>query len=718
MKISPLRNAKLYLLAIVNRIFPNYAAWFSTIRGRLICAFGFAALLTIIGALAALYEFTAIGATTSEILSRSFPTTVISLRLAEGASSLVSSAPRLMAAPNDTVRNEIMNGIYRRAQGLEEGIVRLRKLGITSVDEIDLTRNSLIQRLGSLNRAVKDRSIIANERYQLALSIRSAHEALIDGLAPAIDDANFDLMTGIKKTGMDEALDSTLTSLRRFLEVQSESNLLAGLLTEASLVDDASRLEPLRDSIAAAKRKIELNLSTVADKALQKKLYGLYEKLGIIGADDGIITLRDSELHRQHDAQAAFLAVESDAADLKKTIDELVDKQTEIAHQFAQRAEQQIHTGEAVLVLLTLVSILGAGLIGWLYVGRNIADRLGILSNAMRRLADGDLNIKIEDDRQDEIAEMARALQIFRQATTDAAAANQKELKQAQLSESRRLLFDGATQCFELAVSNVAQTLDRAAVAMDGSARDMGTSASLNQRESLLAAAASESATSNVETVAAAAEEIAHSIEHIVAQVSESATIARQATGEAQTINSSIEKLSTAVAEISQISNLIHTIARQTNLLALNATIEAARAGNAGRGFAVVAQEVKALAAQTGQATEEITRKIHEIEQTTSRSVQAIKTITATILQLDGLADNVAAAVRQQDSVAQEISRSANAAAKGTREVSAAVREVSSSAVRTGQVATTVLSAAGALAEQSQLLRHEVEQYLAQVRVA
>jgi methyl-accepting chemotaxis protein len=179
-----------------------------------------------------------------------------------------------------------------------------------------------------------------------------------------------------------------------------------------------------------------------------------------------------------------------------------------------------------------------------------------------------------------------------------------------------------------------------------------------------------------------------------------------------------VENLSASVLEIGDVSNLIRTIAAQTNLLALNATIEAARAGDAGRGFAVVAQEVKALAAQTGKATEEITRQIQSIEQTTSRSVQTMKTIAATIIQLDDLANDVAAAVRQQDSVAQEIARNADAAAKGTRDVSANVSEVSSSAVRAGKVANTVLTSAGELAEQSQLLRHEVERYLAQVRVA
>jgi methyl-accepting chemotaxis protein len=106
------------------------------------------------------------------------------------------------------------------------------------------------------------------------------------------------------------------------------------------------------------------------------------------------------------------------------------------------------------------------------------------------------------------------------------------------------------------------------------------------------------------------------------------------------------------------------------------------------------------------------------IEQTTARSVQAIKKIASTIEQLSEVANDVAVAMRQQDSVTQEIARNAGAAAKGARDVSENITEVSNSAMKTGQVASTVLTAAAELAEQSHQLRKEVERYLAQVRVA
>ncbi len=693
------------------------SGWLSTIRARLYLAFGFAAALTIIGSSIAFYEFTVIGMTTNEIVSRSLPATTVSLRLAEQASSLVSSGPRLMAARSDKGRDETMGEIHQQEKNLEDGIAHLKTLGIANADDIEASRKALSERLHTLDQAVSNRIVMSNERSYLASSVRAAHEALLIGLAPAIDDANFDLMMNTKQEGA-TAIETRLELLRRLLETESESNLLAGLLTEASLVNDASRLEPLRDLIDSAQRKISKNLNAIPDRPQQEKLLSLFKQLGSIGADDGIMAARAYELNQQRDAQLAFDAAQSEASRLKYAVDGLVEQQTRTAQDISNFASRQIRSGQLILTILSIAAVLSAALVAWLYVGRSVARRLGSLSDAMRRIADGDLNVDIHDTRGDEIADMGRALLFFRQATAEAATARRNETEQTRTLESRRQLVETATLEFEQAVSNIVQTLDRAAAAMDSSARDMAHSATRNQEQALATAAASEQATSNVGIVATAAEEIAQSIEHIAARVANSATVASQASGEAKAITEAVASLSASVDEIGEVSNLISSIAAQTNLLALNATIEAARAGDAGRGFAVVAQEVKGLATQTGKATEEITRHIVSIEQTTDRSVQAIKKISATIEQLSEVANDVSVAMRQQDSVTQEIARNAGAAAKGTRDVSENITEVSNSAVKTGDVATTVLTAAGDLAAQSHLLRQEVERYLAQLRVA
>ena len=232
--------------------------WLSTIRARLYSAFGFAAALTIAGSLIAIYEFTEIGKTTHEIVSRSLPATIVSLRLAEQASDLISSAPQLMVARDDHERSEVAKGIGQQAKNLAEGVARLRALGVANTAEIDATRNSLVQRLDALNQVVTNRIAISSEREMLTAAIQPAYEALHKVLAPEISAANSDFANTSKDTIFDGALDQKLDLLRRLSEIDLELNLLAELLTEAALVNDLNRLNILRALIRTAKQNIEI----------------------------------------------------------------------------------------------------------------------------------------------------------------------------------------------------------------------------------------------------------------------------------------------------------------------------------------------------------------------------------------------------------------------------------------------------------------------------
>jgi methyl-accepting chemotaxis protein len=164
--------------------------------------------------------------------------------------------------------------------------------------------------------------------------------------------------------------------------------------------------------------------------------------------------------------------------------------------------------------------------------------------------------------------------------------------------------------------------------------------------------------------------------------------------------------------------NLISAVAQQTNLLALNATIEAARAGEAGRGFAVVAQEVKALAAQTAKATEEITTQIAGMQTATQDSVTAIKDISGTITRFSEIAAAIAAAVEEQGAATQEISRNVQQAALGTTQVASNITAVNRGAAETGTASAQVLSSAQSLSSESNHLKLEVDKFLATVRAA
>ncbi|NJM51612.1 MAG: chemotaxis protein [Sphingomonadales bacterium] len=135
-------------------------------------------------------------------------------------------------------------------------------------------------------------------------------------------------------------------------------------------------------------------------------------------------------------------------------------------------------------------------------------------------------------------------------------------------------------------------------------------------------------------------------------EVEGAAEITAQATEHAQTAVSVSETLSQQASAIESILSLIREIAGQTNLLALNATIEAARAGDAGRGFAVVAQEVKSLANQTADATDDIGAKIAAIQTATAKSVDATMAIRETVENVHTSSSRIREAMdRQSNSV-------------------------------------------------------------------
>lgn len=287
-----------------------------------------------------------------------------------------------------------------------------------------------------------------------------------------------------------------------------------------------------------------------------------------------------------------------------------------------------------------------------------------------------------------------------------------------QLALERKTILAKLAMEFEGAVGKIVRTVSSASTELEASAGTLTATAEKTQDVTIKVAAASEEASTNVQSVASATEEMAASVNEISRQVQESATIAGQAVEQARQTNDRVAELAKAAARIGDVVELINTIAGQTNLLALNATIEAARAGEAGRGFAVVASEVKALAEQTAKATGDISTQISGIQTATEESVVSIKEIGKTIGRMSEIASTIASAVEEQGAATQEISRNVQQAAQGTMQVSSNIADVQRGATETGSASTQVFSAARSLSLDSTRLKTEVENFLASIRAA
>lgn len=268
---------------------------------------------------------------------------------------------------------------------------------------------------------------------------------------------------------------------------------------------------------------------------------------------------------------------------------------------------------------------------------------------------------------------------------------------------------------FEQEMADSIGALHEAAQALEGSAKGLGAAAETASTQSVKVAAITEEASIQVKTVAQAGEALAQTIAEVGTNVSQSSRLAGEAVSQAMATTGAIDEMARVADEIGNVTSLISAIAAQTNLLALNATIEAARAGDAGRGFAVVAQEVKALAAQTAGATQDIATRIEAMQQATGRSVSAIEQISAVITELDRFSSRIADSVEEQVVSAREIAGNVSSVADGVGEVAASVGQIETVAERANRAALQLNHSAASVTGQTSRIRERVRVFAQEV---
>src|SRR5229473_708271 len=248
--------------------------------------------------------------------------------------------------------------------------------------------------------------------------------------------------------------------------------------------------------------------------------------------------------------------------------------------------------GTVGLTLFFLVVGLGA----LIFVRIRIARPMAAITADMQMVARGDLKRTIVfQNRDDEIGHLARALAVFRDTTAAKLRIEATHREEEERKEQRQRAIEQQVATFDGSVRGLLEALTHAATEMRSTSESMSATAEQTDRQATAVAGAATQASTNVETVATASEELSLSVAEIGRQVTHAAEIAGKAVNETRSTDATVKGLADAAHRIGEVVQLINDIASQTNLLALNATIEAARAGDAGRGFAVVASEVKSL---------------------------------------------------------------------------------------------------------------------------
>lgn len=685
----------------MNSVLAGLVAKTSSVKFRLLAAFALSSAMTLVAAVVGVTGFNSTNSAVGQITSRAIPETLAVDALSESSQGVSASLQELALSPTVAIRLENFERTATHRDLLTPELDELRSL--SSEADVATLSGAVAELTGmvdGMNAVVDQRLTIRNQRRDTTNLARQSRASLSGGIEQALDNSG------------DGDVESLLRALLAANQLLIQYNELDVAATDAEI-------DAIYDRFDEAAGELDVNLALLQTEPSPFIRDQADVLIGYGDGANGVFELRKAEIAAIEEADTFATEARAAAATLVAHVEDFKQQVANRVDAATNAANSAVVTGRVLLISIAALGLVIAAGIGWFYVNLTLLKRISSMARTMGALAEGNSDVNLGfTPGNDEIGDMARSVDVFRQNAIERTRLEAETETERRMKEKRSAAVESLIQAFEEASADAIGQVSAAATQMESAARTMSSTAAATTGKSAAVAQASEGASQNVQTVAAAAEEMVSSIGEISQQIARSTQIAGNAVDQVERTNGDVQRLDDAAKSINDIVGLISDIAEQTNLLALNATIEAARAGEAGKGFAVVASEVKALASQTGAATQNISQHISGIQSATSKAVEAMSSIGGTIHEMSEIATAIAAAMEEQRAAAGEITRSAQEAADGTRDVFANIQEVDRATSETGESAGQVLEASLAVSRQSGSLKTSVEQFLTEVRSA
>ena len=395
------------------------------ISSQLYLALGGAVCLTFAAALVGWFSFDRVGDAQNRVNERSVPELATAFEVAQFSSALVADAAALPSATTEAEVDLVSERIAQDYQAFDEQLAILEKSSTDDLERFIRIRSysdTLLVNITDMKEGISERFALeaqANARQGELTDLRFQLDHI---LTPARDDQLFYTVTGYRGLGEPPAeevayrAEDQLTRLHYLSELHSNVNIATQILASAGTVSDPSLIEPLRERFESSVFHINRNLSRLAGTEIHSELTPLFSRLLELGQGNGnSFDLRARQLELA-DTQVVVLGNNHDIAVLLLgEMEFLVQTAQSSAEVATAAADQAIFTGRFLLLAITGFSVVGAILIAWLFVGRVLLHRIEMLSQWMRQMAGGDLEARAEIRGRDEVAEMAAALEVFRQ---------------------------------------------------------------------------------------------------------------------------------------------------------------------------------------------------------------------------------------------------------------------------------------------------------------